>query len=174
MRSSSSSSSTTSKCTAQPLIWGEPLPPNLVNCVDIVIASDVVYDPEGYAPLVHTLALLLQPQSQSSLQQSIQQSVQEQQSVQQSQQQQEQQSVQQCHTAKYCLLAHRSRHPQEKAFFLLLAEAGMVMTRIPTTTTTTTTTTLDASSSSSSRQKQLDDVQLYMVFFPEESSKDCV
>jgi predicted nicotinamide N-methyase len=47
--------------TASAYSWGDPVDPLRTFCdgFDVVVASDVVYDPGGYAPLVASLALLL-------------------------------------------------------------------------------------------------------------------
>jgi len=83
-------------CRAVPLDWGKDLPDSL-GAVDVVIASDVVYDPAGYMPLAHTLAQLLRSTD-----------------------------------ASVCILAHRSRHPEERSFFNALPELGLDMEELQT------------------------------------------
>ncbi|EQC40558.1 hypothetical protein SDRG_02446 [Saprolegnia diclina VS20] len=68
--------------SASALCWGTS-PAHLSPPFDVVVMSDVVYDPTGYAPLVTTLLDVTTPSTT-------------------------------------ILMAHRSRHPQEKDFFELL------------------------------------------------------
>jgi predicted nicotinamide N-methyase len=80
------------RCRAVALDWGEQALPALLGGVDVVIASDVVYDPLGYMPLAHTLAQLLRSTDSS-----------------------------------VCILAHRSRHPEENTFFAALPGLGLAI-----------------------------------------------
>lgn len=59
---------------------------------DVILASDVVYDPVGYEPLVLTLTDLLTTATEKD----------------------------ECHSV--CILAHRHRHPEDERFFRLLRE----------------------------------------------------
>lgn len=110
-------SSLTERCRAQAYAWGsEPM-----GCdVDVVIASDVVYDPVGYLPLVESLCSLLSPPN----------------------------------SGKMCVLAYRSRHPEEFRFFELLTEHALEL--LPQD--------LDRPASSGpSQRQQLEDVKIFHI-----------
>ncbi|OQR95226.1 hypothetical protein ACHHYP_00189 [Achlya hypogyna] len=96
---------------ARALAWGSAVD-HLDAPFDVVVMSDVVYDPTGYAPLVQSLLDVSTP-------------------------------------ATTMLMAHRSRHPQEKDFFDLLGKAF-----------TTTTVPLHAVWAHDSR---MTDVQLLQI-----------
>ncbi len=75
------------------LSWGAELPAEATSTEwHTVIASDVVYSPEGYQPLYQTLRMLLLHEKTSR--------------------------YRDVHTI--CILAHRHRHPEDKTFFALL------------------------------------------------------
>lgn len=61
--------------------------------IDVIVASDVVYDPSLYEPLRDTLLSLLDG-------------------------------------TNTCLMAHRHRHPNDKVFFSLLNDSGLVVTEV--------------------------------------------
>ena len=61
--------------------------------IDVIVASDVVYDPTLYEPLRDTLLSLLDG-------------------------------------INTCLMAHRHRHPNDKVFFSLLNDSGLVVTEV--------------------------------------------
>ena len=86
--------------SAAPLLWGTPLPSRILESCEaaarngglpaVVIASDVVYDPVGYAPLLHTLQSLLLPGDSDGGS---------------------------CPLAEYAVLAQRHRNPEDYRFF---------------------------------------------------------
>lgn len=80
------------RCTVKSHQWGSSLD-ELPKTVDVVIASDVIYDPAGYIPLLETLRHLLRAEV-------------------------------------YCIIAHRSRHPEEHVFFNSLTSYGLRMSSL--------------------------------------------
>lgn len=81
---------------AVPYSWGlqQESDKELLHDFDTIVASDVIYYPEGYEPLLQSLeSLLAQPSSSSST------------------------------AKKTCLLAHRHRHPEDPRFFAMLGSS---------------------------------------------------
>jgi predicted nicotinamide N-methyase len=72
--------------------WGDPLHTinSPVQSFDVIIASDIVYDPIGYEPLYQTLRMLLGIDGESKC------------------------IAADCH--RFCILAHRHRNPEDKRF----------------------------------------------------------
>ena len=115
---------TQGRVSVMPLSWGqESLPvgnnPDFgvnseeeIGGIDAIIASDVVYDPEGYAPLAKTLRSLISGRILSG-----------------------KLSIRgRTPRGTFCILAHRSRHPEEHKFFAMITEegSGLRMSRIST------------------------------------------
>jgi hypothetical protein len=96
-------------CDAVIHLWGTPIDalvsaaagPDGLSLPAIVIASDVVYDPAGFEPLLATIQSLLLPEGPSALV-----------------------------WADRVVLAHRHRNPEDHQFFALVsaAESGLTIT----------------------------------------------
>lgn len=83
-------------------IWGEAPPADPSN-FDVIVASDVVYDPIGYEPLYLSLRLLLGLNTKFSSEILPQ-------------------------DRKLCILAHRHRHPEDHKFFdMITADRDILM-----------------------------------------------
>jgi len=78
--------------TATSFVWGDEV--STLDMFDLIIASDVVYEPVGYAPLATSIRALLLRDCESTSGDSV-----------------------------MCILAHRHRHPEDHKFFELLAAA---------------------------------------------------
>jgi predicted nicotinamide N-methyase len=75
---------------------------------DLILASDVVYYPEGYAPLITTLCDLLTARDPEAADASTETC---------------------CGDGPVCILAHRHRHPEDKNFFDALNAAPQLQVR---------------------------------------------
>jgi len=99
-------------CLVETHAWGElPFPPSFSNA-QLIVCSDVVYDPALYTPLAITLAALLCGSSSSSSNGGGTESAGSDEAI--------------C-----CIMAHRSRHPEEETFFSALRnEYGIAVEEI--------------------------------------------
>lgn len=80
---------------------------SLLDC-DVVVASDVVYDPTAYQPLIDTLFRILEPRPRLRLDDKVSSMV-----------------------HPVCILAHRHRHPEDQRFFdMLAANTNIIAQRI--------------------------------------------
>jgi Lysine methyltransferase len=148
---------TNSRVTACECTWGKDIPQELLSC-DVIVASDVVYDPAGYEPLVKTLSALLNRSNSNAVSSTSSEdcagacecsiSVDD--------------DDQSTRTYPVCILAHRHRHPENHRFFeLLRAQEGIVVELIDRNTGT------DAHGQSASKPEGvLSDVEIYRIFFP--------
>jgi hypothetical protein len=90
----------------------EEQPPRRAPYFDVILASDVVYYPEGYEPLLTTLVDLLTVHAPHT---AIEGGL----------------SIPACITPPVCILAHRHRHPEDKKFFdALFACPRLQVTRL--------------------------------------------
>lgn len=107
---------------------------SLLDC-DVVVASDVVYDPTAYQPLIDTLFRILEPRLRLGS---------------------EGDAPSMVHPV--CILAHRHRHPEDQRFFDMLAANESISTeRIEYQQQT------EAADGSSAERSTLSDVILFKI-----------